>query len=89
MNEYGRVVANDLNSWTRSLANFPVRVGLMTDGTDSKSAGLSMWVHCGPLIIFGCLGKHWRVLGFISVILSKYPVKYNSKGIAVFLLRYI
>ena len=55
MNEYGGVVANDLNSWTRSLANFPVRVGLMTDGTVSKSAGLSMCVHYGPLIIFGCL----------------------------------
>lgn len=42
----------------------------LTDGVDSKSAGLSEWLHCRPLFIFGCLrnNKGTFIFGFVSTL---------------------
>lgn len=34
----------------------------LTDGVDSKSAGLSERLHGGTLVMSGCLGKHKGLL---------------------------
>lgn len=39
----------------------------LTDGVDSKSAGLSERPHAGTLIMSGCLGKYSQVKFFSDI----------------------
>lgn len=76
MNEYGRVqgccsILNELQmiqNLGQEFGKLPGEAGSdLTDGVDSKSAGLSKWLHCRPLIIFGCLGRQRMAPSFILV----------------------
>lgn len=53
----------------------------LTDGVNSKSAGLSKWLHCRRLIIFVCLGRHKASLPrfYLSCADCGGKTKYNSE----------